>query len=142
MALSEQPGKRIEQRIAAVVVWLALGQPSREIVRKCAEMWGIGKTQAEEYMRRAKDRLKVQGEQDLARHRLRHIQICRAVMLDAMESKNFFAVLKARDDEAKLLGLYDEPKDSDQDRKSPEQLRAEIDAYQERRARSSDRDDH
>ena len=141
MALSEQPGKRIEQRIAAVVVWVALGTPAREIVRKCEETWGVGKTQSEEYMRRAKDRLKVQGEQDLQHHRQRHIRICRAVMLEAMKAKNYFAVLKAREDEAKLLGLHHEPSDHDADRKSPEQLRAEIDAYLERRAQPSDRGD-
>ncbi len=109
MALGQRSSIDKHQRIAAIVRLLSNGAKTSECVQYCTDSWGIGKRQAECYIKAAREIIIDDINQDRPVVVAELMSVCRNVIKHGMKTNNLHAVLGAVNQISKLGGLEMKP---------------------------------
>ncbi len=98
----------VDRRVTEVYKLLCRGANRAQVVRHCADKWGIGSRQAETYMQRAREQMRellAESREDLL---AKAIAFRNDLLLEASQKGKLFTALQIADSREKLLGLFEQ----------------------------------
>jgi len=106
MARGHADKERVRTRVETIYRLILQGDSIPNIVENCGKTWGVKKSQAYGYVKRARTLIRKEAERIRAQAFDEHLAARRRMRKEAHDAGDGWLELATLKDEAKLLGLY------------------------------------